>query len=301
MRYFLLFSVNIQRNITGEIMKRIISIVLLLFMVTALSSCKQKVKIPDREAHMNNQSTETYSEYNERLKKEKAEKISRIKNAQWKKNPEDYKLIAFTFDDAPYYSAATGNNTATIIDTLNKYEGAGTLFVVGKNMNTNGTALLSYAVDLGFELGNHTYSHGYLTSLDENSIKNEIVKVNEAVKEQLGVTVKYVRPGYGSVDDRVFKVTKELNMPVIWTDITGIADYSAETTAERIEEKVVLGAYDGAIVLLHGQIDNTAQAMEPICKKLYEQGYRFVTVSELFEYKGIKNVPCDRLINNSDF
>lgn len=283
-------------------MKKVLVLFLTAIIFSFFCSCKKEPEFPDREAHMNNNvSTYTYSEYEENAKKEKQEKIDRIKNAEWKKKPEKYKLIALTFDDAPSYSTATNNNTVKIIDAINKYEGAGTLFCIGKNIDSNGTALLEYALELNFELANHTYNHNYLDKLSKSEVKDEILSLNKLINEKLGVTPRFVRPGYGNVNDTVFEVTTELKMPVIWTEIKGISDYSPESTAMFIENKVVNGAKDGAIVLLHGNIDNTASAMENICKRLYEKGYRFVTVSELFEYKGIKNIPTDKMIENAGF
>ncbi len=275
-------------------MKRILSLFMVLSIVFAFASCKQKVVIPDRQAHMNNQSAETFSEYNERVEKEKQEKIDRVKNAQWRNNPEDYKLIALTFDDAPNYNTAQNNNTVTIIDTLNKYEGAGTIFVRGDNIEKNGTVLLSYALEMGFELGNHTYSHEDLTYLDRAEIYEQVKKANDIVYEKFGIRMKYVRPGYGYVNDNVFSVTKELNMTPIWTSDRLLSkDYDNLSTPESVANTIVSGAFDGAIVILHCWPNNTAGAIDDLCKRLYDKGYRFVTLSELFEYKGIKNLPTD--------
>ena len=58
-------------------------------------------------------------------------------------------------------------------------------------------------------------------------------------------------------------------------------------------------AYDGAIVILHCWPDNTAGAIDDMCKRLYEKGYRFVALSELFEFKGIKNLPTDSYVHSA--
>ena len=282
-------------------MRKIISICTVLMLVLLLSGCnKQKVVFPDREAHMSYNSAPTSSEIIAKEQKEKQEKMDKVMNAEWKKNPNKYKLVALTFDDAPSYSTAKDNNTVKIIDAINKYEGAGTLFCIGKNIDTNGTALLSYAKDLGFELANHTYNHMHLNTLSKADIRTEIARVNDLLKERVGASSKFLRPGYGDVNDDVFSIATELNMPVIWTDVKGIADYSSESSADFIEERVVNGVKDGSIVLLHGNVKNTAEAMENICKRLYDDGYRFVTLSEMFEYKGIKNIPTDKMIENAN-
>ena len=220
----------------------------------------------------------------------------------WRTHPQDFKLIAFTFDDAPSYSGAGNNATTKIIDTLYRYEGAGTLFVTGNSIKNNGTGLLEYALENGFELGNHTYSHPYLTELTKDEIREEIVKVNDMVYEKLGVTLKYVRPGYGSVNSDVYDITTELGMPVIWCNGSS-SDTQSGITAEQSKNSILSTARDGGIILCHGWSDVTAEALEEACYKLYAEGYRFVTVSELFKYKGINysDIPTDRFINSAYF
>lgn len=88
-----------------------------------------------------------------------SESDSAYPNDDWREHPEDYNLIAFTFDDAPSYSSDSGNATVSMINTMIKYNGSGTLFVQGDRLEKNGSKLLKFALDNGFELGNHTYSH----------------------------------------------------------------------------------------------------------------------------------------------
>gem|GEM_PF-3293461 len=282
-------------------MDKIISALITFIMIFSLCACREEPRFPDREAHTNNVSTQTYSEYTESVEKAAKERRDKIANAEWKKNPEKYKLIALTFDDGPNYKTAKNNNTVTIIDALNKYEGAGTIFVRGDNVENNGTALLQYAVDGGFELANHTYSHPDLTSLGRDKIREQIQKTNDIIYNRMGIKLRYIRPGYGNVNADVFAVTKELNMIPIWTtDELKSKDYDELSTPQTVSNTVVNAAYDGAIVILHCWPDNTAGAIEDMCKRLYEKGYRFVTLSEMFEFKGIKNLPTDNYVYRAD-
>ena len=220
----------------------------------------------------------------------------------WKTHPEDFKLIAFTFDDAPSYQEPGDNFTTHIIDTLNAYEGAGTLFVTGNSIEKNGIGLLKYAINKNFEIGNHTWHHLHLPQLDETVIKEEIVSLNNYVEQTLGVTMKFCRPGYIDVDTKVYNVCTELGMPIVSGNKNkSLLDYSSDTTVEYIIEATYMNAYDGSIILMHGWSEQTAQAIEEICSTLYAQGYRFVTLSELFEYKGfnISYLPTDRIIKDT--
>ena len=121
------------------------------------------------------------------------------KDAEWRKHPQDFKLIAFTFDDAPSYPG-TRNNTTSMIDIMKKYHGSGTIFVVGNNIAENGVEVLKYALDNGFELGNHTYDHrsvatdniGKMWTSEEHY--NDFKRCQDLVYEHFGIQMKWFRP-----------------------------------------------------------------------------------------------------------
>ena len=228
------------------------------------------------------------------------------KEADWKLHPQDYKLIALTFDDAPAYSSVGNNATTSIIDTLNKYYGAGTLFVTGNGLETNGVELLRYAVDNRFELGNHTYSHksvgGTAKDWTAEDNKADFKKLQDAIYEKLGINMKWLRPAELAVNTALYTATTELGLPVIGCSI-GTGDWNNSTTKQAIKDSVLQNAHDGGIVLMHSWVNNTADVLDEICEELYNNGYRFCTLSELFEFKGISynDIPCDQMINSTGF
>ncbi|MEE0946219.1 MAG: polysaccharide deacetylase family protein [Acutalibacteraceae bacterium] len=284
-------------------MKKCLIVFMVLSMMLCFTSCKEETKQENaKKPTINTPSGMTYTEYLEYEKKLEQERQEKIVNAQWKEHPEDYKIIAFTFDDAPSYSTTNYNHTVTIIEALNKYEGAGTLFINGKQLENNGNGLLHYAVQRGFELGNHTYSHAYLDKISKNEVVEEVTKVNEMVEQQLGIKLKYLRPGYLVVNENVFEVSKELDMPIIHCSKNiSTKDYDALSTAESVKSTILNNAYDGAIVLCHGWCAPTAECIEEVCASLYERGYRFATLSELFEFRGNGKVPTGQVICDAKY
>lgn len=220
-----------------------------------------------------------------------------LSDTDWKTHPQDYKLIAFTFDDAPSYKTANGNITTHIIDTLNKYNGAGTLFVIGKNIDKNGTILLNYAISKGFELANHSNNHVRFDELSREEMITEITRLNEKAKTLLGVDMRWFRPPFLKTNDDMFSVCTELSMPAISGGRNAsLHDYDSEYDSEFVKNTCLENAYDGQIVLMHGYSKTTDAVIEEICETLYRQDYRFVTLSELFEYKYSGEIPTDKLI-----
>ncbi len=212
----------------------------------------------------------------------------------WKTHPEDFKLIALTYDDAPSFSNITDNPTVRIINAINRYDGRGTLFVVGGTLLSNGNSLLRYAVQNGFELGNHTHSHQSVSTseIGKNwtALENyeDFARCQELVKKQLGVDMKFLRPAGVHANDALYEAAENLGLPCVsGNSIQAVSDYRSDTTPEMIVERVLNNAFDGAIILLHGNNNRTAEATERLCEILYNDGYRFCTVSELFELKGV--------------
>lgn len=58
-----------------------------------------------------------------------------------------------------------------------------TFFCVGNNINDKSGPLLKRMVELGCEVGNHSYDHAQLTKLDAKGVHDEIDTTNELIKE----------------------------------------------------------------------------------------------------------------------
>lgn len=185
------------------------------------------------------------------------------------------KMIAFTFDDGPNY------NTSKIIDVLNKYDIKATFFVLGSRA-INNKDILKKMADSGMEIGNHTYNHLLLTKYDENKIRSEIEDTSEVIYSATKKRPKLLRPSYGSVNNKIKKVA---NMPIIIWDIDTL-DWKYHNS-KRITSRVVNKVRDGDIILMHDIYSASLNALSNIIPILQDNGYEFVTIDELFYYKGI--------------
>lgn len=185
------------------------------------------------------------------------------------------KMIALTFDDGPNY------NTSKIIDVLNKYDIKATFFVLGSRA-INNKDILKKMVDSGMEIGNHTYNHLLLTKYDDNKIRSEIEDTSEVIYSATKKRPKLLRPSYGSVNNKIKKVA---NMPIIIWDIDTL-DWKYHNS-KRITSRVVNKVRDGDIILMHDIYSASLNALSNIIPILQDNGYEFVTIDELFYYKGI--------------
>ena len=186
------------------------------------------------------------------------------------------KLIALTFDDGPNY------NTNKVLEVLKEYNVSATFFVLGSKIKDN-EYILKRIKDEGHEIGNHTYNHKILTRLKENNIIEEIESTSNLIYEVTGTYPKLLRPSYGIVNKKVRKLS---SYPIIIWDIDTL-DWKYHNS-NRIAKRVLNKVSDGDIVLMHDIYSSTANALKIIIKELKNRGYTFVTVSELFYYKGIE-------------
>ncbi len=187
----------------------------------------------------------------------------------------DKKLVALTFDDGPNY------NTNKILDVLNKYHVPATFFVLGSKIKGN-EYILNKMKDSGMEIGNHTYNHLLLTKYKEDKIKKEITDTNNLIFEVTGKESKLFRPSYGSFNKKIKNISE---MPIIIWDIDTL-DWKYHNS-KKITSRVVNKVKDGDIVLMHDIYSATSNALDNIIPMLANNEYSFVTVSDLFYYKGI--------------
>lgn len=201
------------------------------------------------------------------------------------------KVIALTFDDGPW-----DTSTAAILDTLKEYDAKATFFTVGQKISGH-EDLLQRAANEGHEIGTHTWDHAegsgqgvslILMSSDER--KQEVEKGLQAIKDATGqdASLMFRSPG-GNFDTSVASDLSDLiDAEIGWNIDTG--DWQkpgVDTIAQRIES-----AGPGEIILMHdggGDRSETVAALKQALPKLKEEGYRFVTVSELinsYPYQG---------------
>lgn len=185
--------------------------------------------------------------------------------------------VALTWDDGPYSPV-----TNQILDTLKKYHARATFFIVGSRAEMYKDCI-KREVKLGCEVATHTYSHANLTRLSKKEIRKEIKDGVRAVEKYSGKgTVKVIRTPGGAVND---KVRASVKYPMInWSVDTLDWKYrDKKSVIKRLKESV----NDGSIVLMHDLYVSTGDAAVKIIPWLVKHGYQLVTVSELFELKGI--------------
>lgn len=180
------------------------------------------------------------------------------------------KRIALTFDDGPHR-----NVTNQILTTLQKYEVKATFFVLGQNV-AKYPDVVKKADAYGHEIANHTWSHKNLTKLNSQQMQAEIDRANEAICDATGKMPTMYRPPYGAIDEKV-RETIDLT-PVLWNIDT--LDWQHKTPKKTLAN-LKAQAKDNGIILMHDIHQQSADALEEVILYLKEEGYEFVTTSQL--------------------
>lgn len=186
-------------------------------------------------------------------------------------------MLALTYDDGPS-SVATGS----ILNTLEQYGARATFFVVGSRIETY-PQLIKRQAEIGCEIACHTYNHTILTTVDNSVVVDEITKTNALIEKVSGKRPTLVRAPGGSANQRVMTAAKA---PFIQWNID-TRDWEHRNSS-RVISSVKGGASDGAIILMHDLYASTATATKSFVPYLINKGYQLVTVSEMFDAKGIE-------------
>jgi peptidoglycan/xylan/chitin deacetylase (PgdA/CDA1 family) len=202
------------------------------------------------------------------------------------------KLVALTFDDGP-----DNRLTGRVLDKLDKYGVKATFMMVGQRINDSTAATVKRVIDSGHEIGNHSWGYSGMGYMSTQDIKKSISDTNAAILKYSGTTPKFFRPPNLETSSNLFNA-------VDLTFVGGLTanDWIQSTTAEQRAAAILNGVRDGTIILLHDvqpEPHPTPEALDIIIPALKNQGYEFVTLSELFQLKGVQLNPSDNRMYNS--
>lgn len=232
-----------------------------------------------------NQTEENAQAEQEEQEKEKAEEEQEAKSEEQQEpqykvsevssivpvDDAEAKVALLTFDDAP------DKHALEIAESLKEADAPAIFFVNGHFLTTDEEKeTLKKIHDMGFAIGNHTYSHANLNDLTEEEAKEEIIKVNEQVEEIIGEKPEFFRAPFGENTDYSRQLAEDEGMTVMnWTygydwesqyqDSGALADIMVNTE--------LLG--NGANLLMHDR-EWTAQAVPDIVTGLRDKGYELV-------------------------
>ena len=188
-------------------------------------------------------------------------------------------IIALTFDDGPNTVI-----TPQVLDILKENDAVGTFFLIAQNITPESAEVVRRAVAQGCDIENHSLTHGFMDKMSAEEIRAEVKACTDQIVAITGRAPQFFRPPFIAVNQTMYD-----NIDLTFICGAGCEDWVPTVTAEQRAERVLAGAEDGQIVLLHDMQwnINTVEALKTIIPELKKRGFRFVTCAQLFAEKGI--------------
>ena len=192
------------------------------------------------------------------------------------------KVIALTFDDGPNTKV-----TNEILDIIEEYGIKASFFVIGQNITPESAVAMQRAHSLGCEINSHSYTHSYMNEMSAEDIKDEMQRTSDLIYEYVGERPHFFRPPYIAVNQTMYD---SIDLPFIAG--LGCNDWDDSVSVEKRVKFLTKKCPEGCIILLHDQETNekTVEALRQALPQMLEDGFEFVTTSELFVAKGITPV-----------
>lgn len=187
------------------------------------------------------------------------------------------KLVALTFDDGP-----SGKYTRNLLDGLGERKVKATFLLCGYRMEQY-PELTDRIHREGHEIGLHGYSHKSMQNMCRTDVNREIERAMSLVPEDCEIS--FLRSPGGACSPCVYAAAANFGLSVLSWSVDP-KDWATHD-AEAIEREVIAHVQDGDVILLHDMSDSSVEAALVIIDELQEQGFRFVTVSELAQARNV--------------
>lgn len=187
----------------------------------------------------------------------------------------DEKLIAITLDGGP------SAGTQKILDVLEE-KGAKATFFLNRESISGQEDTVKAITEAGCELGTTLSGDIDLAKLSGDDLRSELTQGFDAVEQASGTKTALLRPPSGEFSETNWAQAMDIASAVAtWNLDSG--DWLLQG-AETVADTVTGSAFNGCIVRLtdnDSTSEQTASALSLIIDRLKEEGYRFVTLSEL--------------------
>jgi peptidoglycan-N-acetylglucosamine deacetylase len=195
--------------------------------------------------------------------------------------PPGSKQLALTYDDGP-----NDPHTQRLLEVLTRHEVHATFFLIGRYVQQR-PDIVRDLVKAGHVVGNHTFTHPFLTFKGARELKSQLEHCDHALTDAAGEHSKLFRPPFGGRRPAVLRIARRMGLePIMW-NVTGY-DWNAPS-AEHIERKVTSQVRGGDVVLLHdgghrefgADRSYTITTTDRLISRYKSEGYEFVTIPEM--------------------
>ncbi len=177
-------------------------------------------------------------------------------------------VVYLTFDDGP----SRDEVTELILDVLARHNAKATFFVTGARARAN-PEKIRQILEGGHALGNHTHSHGRLTSLFDHQVVQELVDTNAYVLAAGGPMMNCFRAPFGATNERVNNLALRLGLRKVgWTIDT--RDWDTFVDPQQIAVQLE-DSQNQSIVLMHDGPKSRWRTLEVFTQWMEDTGHTY--------------------------
>jgi peptidoglycan/xylan/chitin deacetylase (PgdA/CDA1 family) len=202
----------------------------------------------------------------------------------WVGNSTD-RTVALTFDDGPH-----PEYTPQLLQVLDRHEVPVSFFWLGVCV-ARSPAIARAIFERGHWIGLHGYTHRSFPLLSQTELRQSLTATQEAIAQACGVPVpeiyrqvRDVRPPNGLFTPRILKLLQQWSYrPVMWSVVP--EDWvcpGIPVVLQRLRTQTC----SGSLIVLHDGVcggQDVAAIADVLISDLLEQGYRFVTIDQLWQ------------------
>lgn len=167
-----------------------------------------------------------------------------------------------------------------ILDVLKKEKAGAVTFFLSGSWAERHPDLVSRMVKEGYEIGMLGYEYKDYTDLEDDKVRRDIQKAQEAFKKLNVKNIELLRAPTGHFDQRTLKIAERLGYTVVhWSlDTKDWTNPGTEVIAANASK-----AKKGDILLMHASdsAKQTAEALPLVLKDIRSKNLKMVTVSEM--------------------
>jgi peptidoglycan/xylan/chitin deacetylase (PgdA/CDA1 family) len=194
--------------------------------------------------------------------------------------------VAIGFDDGP------APDTLAFVRMLERNRAQATFFMIGRQVTGAYKGTLLRELRDGDVLGDHTFSHPYLTAI--RNVPQELESTIRVIRSVSGYTPCVFRPPYGAYDSSTVRIARSLGLATVLWNVDP-SDW-ALPGVNAIEQRVLAQVQPGSIIISHdggGPRGQTLAAYPSIIAALRARRYRIVTIPQLLGFRPVY-APCTR-------
>jgi peptidoglycan-N-acetylglucosamine deacetylase len=186
-------------------------------------------------------------------------------------------VVALTFDDGP-----GPNWTPMVLDALEAAGAPATFFMVGRELEANAGLVRDRLA--GHEVGNHSWSHDDLATLDLPRVQQELTRTHDVITSVTGRAPTLLRPPYGHLGGSTLLAADSMGYDIVlWSQQMRERQFAGNPEGQATA--IVNEVKPGSIILAHDVGPErrlvALRGLGAMIAGLRAKGYRLATISEM--------------------